>query len=45
MSWKYTEPERNDYDSQEEYESALMLYESALDDYVQEYIERKRGIC
>lgn len=33
MSWRYTEPKRRDYDTQEEYEDALMAYESALSFY------------
>lgn len=44
MSWRYREPIRSDYDTQEEYESALSAYEDALDSYCEEYIERKREL-
>lgn len=43
MSWKYSEPKRSDYRTQEEYERALSSYEYALDSYIEEYIESKRG--
>lgn len=40
---KYTEPRPVDYDSYEEYEQAHEEWESAIDDYCEEYFERKRG--
>lgn len=33
MSWRYNEPQRRDYDTLEEYEDAMMAYESALSFY------------
>lgn len=45
MSWKYHEPMRSDFETDEEYESAKSAYECAEDMYAEEYIERKRGIC
>jgi hypothetical protein len=33
MSWKYREPQRDDYDTDEDYEDAQEAYEDALDDY------------
>lgn len=33
MSWKYHEPQRCDFDSDEDYEDALAAYNSCLDDY------------
>lgn len=43
MSWKYHTPCRCDFDTQEEYEDALMYYEDAEDMYAEEYIERIKG--
>ncbi len=40
MSWKYRMPERKDYDSDEEYQEDLDAYYSAVDDYVDDCIER-----
>lgn len=40
--WKYTEPSRDDYDTDEEYQRALEAYEQALDVYVDDYIDRRR---
>ena len=40
MKFRYKEPRRSDYDTEEEYLEALDLYESALDDYCDEYLER-----
>lgn len=45
MSWRYHEPMRSDFETEEEYESAKLAYEYAEDMYAEEYIERKRGIC
>lgn len=39
MSWKYKAPLRMDYDSDEEYEAALEIYDTAYDDYAESYIE------
>lgn len=41
MSWKYRYPREEDYDTEEAYEEACAAYESAEDDYVDEYIERR----
>lgn len=43
MSWKYREPQREDYDTDEEYEEAYDAYENALDDYCDWVEERRRG--
>lgn len=43
MSWRYTEPQRCDFDSDEDYEHAITTYENALDMYVEEYYERTRN--
>lgn len=43
MSFRYTEPVPEDYDSYEDYEHDHELWESAMDDYCEEYLERKRG--
>ena len=45
MSWRYREPKRSDFDTEEEYESAKSAYECAEDMYAEEYLERKREIC
>ena len=45
MSWRYREPKRSDFDTEEEYESAKYAYECAEDMYAEEYLERKREIC
>ena len=42
MSWRYREPQRADYDSDEEYEEAYAIYDSACTDYVERYRERCR---
>lgn len=42
MSFRYTEPVPEDYDSFEDYEHDHELWESAMDDYCEEYLERKR---
>ena len=39
MSWNYRQPKRSDFDTLEEYESALAAYERAEDDYVDQYVE------
>lgn len=43
MSWNYRAPQRCDFDSEEEYEEALMCYEDAEDMYAEEYYERTRN--
>lgn len=42
MSWRYREPIRSDFDTDEEYEAELATYESALDDYCDNRFERER---
>jgi hypothetical protein len=39
MSWNYSEPDRDEFSTDEEYEEALRAYESAEDDYCQDYEE------
>lgn len=41
MAFKYKEPQRCDYDTEEEYEEAIEIYESALDDYCDRYEESR----
>ena len=43
MSWKYRAPQRCDFDSDEEYQEAMMYYEDAADLYADEYFERSRN--
>lgn len=47
MSWNYRLPKRSDFDTLEEYESALACYEDAEDNYadqcMEEYYERTRN--
>jgi hypothetical protein len=38
----YVEPIPSDFDSYEEYEEAHLLWEEAIDDYCEEYLERRR---
>lgn len=40
MSWKYREPRRSDFDSDEEYQEELDAYYAAEDDYADECMER-----
>ena len=42
MSWKYNEPSRSDYDTDEEYYAAKDAYEFMEDLYAEEYMERTR---
>jgi len=42
MSWRYREPQRCDYDTDEDYEEAYDAYERALDDYCS-WVEEHRG--
>ena len=43
MSWKYSAPQRCDFDSDEEYNEAISYYEDAIDMYSEEYYERTRN--
>lgn len=43
MSFGYREPIPSDYDTFEDYERAHDAWEAAMDDYCEEYLERKRG--
>ena len=38
--WKYREPSREEYDSEEEYQDALDAYDSAESIYEEECLER-----
>lgn len=40
MSWKHTMPERQDYDSDEEFQEDLDAYYAAEDDYADRCLER-----
>lgn len=42
MSWKYSAPQRCDFDSAEEYREAMRYYEDAADMYAEEFLERTR---
>lgn len=42
MSWNYKEPSREDYDTDEEYESALRFYDDAENDYIDRYVEERQ---
>ena len=41
--WKYREPQRCDFDTEEEYEEALSYYDNALDMYCDECYERTKN--
>ena len=43
MSWKYKKPQRDDYDTEEDYEEACEDYDNALDDYCAWVEEHRRG--
>lgn len=43
MSWGFSAPQRCDFDTDEEYESAKSAYECAEDMYAEEYFLRTRG--
>lgn len=43
MSWRYAEPQRDDFDTEEDYEDAQEAYENALDDYCDWVEELRRG--
>ena len=40
--WRYNEPQRGDFDTEDEYEEAMKSYESALYDYCEMYLEEDR---
>lgn len=40
--WQYREPQRADYDTEEEYEEAYDLWDSACADYIERAQERHR---
>jgi hypothetical protein len=42
MSWRYTAPQRCDFDTIEEYQEAMSYYEDAIDLYAEAYFERSR---
>lgn len=41
--WKHRKPSPEDYGSDEEYLAALEAYHIALDNYIDDYIERRRA--
>ena len=43
MSWRYSAPQRCDFDSEEDYNEAMSYYDNALDMYAEEYYERTRN--
>ena len=43
MSWRYSAPQRCDFDSEEDYNEAMSYYDNALDMYAEEYFERTRN--
>ena len=43
MSIRYTEPIPSDFETYEDYEYAHDQWETAMDDYCEEYLERRRG--
>ena len=40
--WRYREPQRSDYETDEEYEDAYGLWDSACADYIERMRERHR---
>lgn len=42
MSFRYSVPLPSEFETCEEYEKAVMLYEFAMDDYCDQYIEDSR---
>ena len=40
--WKYREPHPEDYESEEDYEEALAAIDRALEDYEDDYVDRRR---
>jgi len=43
MSWRYSAPQRSDFETDEDYQDAMSYYEDAADMYAEEYMERTRG--
>lgn len=43
MTWRYSAPQRCDFDNEEDYEDALSYYDCAADMYADEYYERTRN--
>lgn len=43
MSWRYIAPQRCDFDSEEDYQDALNVFEEMRDIYAEEHLERRRG--
>lgn len=43
MSFRHAEPIPSDYETYEEFEYAHELWELAMDDYCEEYLESRRG--
>lgn len=43
MNLSFKEPLPSDYETYEEFEQAHESWEEAMDDYCEEYLERKRG--
>lgn len=43
MSWKYSAPQRCNFETDEDYQDAMSYYEDAADMYAEEYMERTRG--
>jgi len=44
MNFRHTEPIPQDFDTYEEYIEAHDLWEEAMDDYCEEYLERRREL-
>lgn len=44
MSWRYKLPTKDEYETEQEYEDALESYYSAMDNYCDEYKERRREL-
>ena len=43
MNWRYSAPQRSDFEADEDYQDAMSYYEDAADMYAEEYMERTRG--
>ncbi len=43
MAWSYAAPQRCDFDSEEDYQDAMVYYENAADMYAEEYLDSVRG--
>lgn len=44
MSWGFSAPQRCDFDTEEDWQNAMDSYECMEDLYMEEYLERARGI-